>query len=83
MLILLTTSCVKEERFRSVEKHVLKQYQYKKRKDILIYGDSNVDVIRRTRFIDGAVYKSYKGKSSKNIPIPYEVNTEIKWYFFV
>ena len=80
-LPLLSTSCIKEERFRSIEHHLLNQKP--KNKDIiLIYGDSNVDVLKRTKNIKNARYKSYKGKGVKNIPIINEIDTDIKFVFF-
>jgi hypothetical protein len=79
-LLIVTSSCIKEERFISVEHHILSQKS--KTKDIIIYGDSNVDVLKRTKNIKNAIYKSFKGKGVNNIPIVNELDRDIKFVFF-
>lgn len=81
ILFLSLTSCIKEEKLRSVEKHIL-QNSYENTKNILIYGDSNVEVLRKTNTLPNSRYKSFKGKGIKNIPLIDERDDKIEWVYF-
>ena len=80
-LFLSLTSCIKEDKLRSVEKYILEK-SYENTKNILIYGDSNVEVLKKTNRLPNYIYKSFKGKGIKNIPLMDEIDDKIEWVYF-
>ena len=82
-ILLFITSCIKEDKLRSIEKYLVKKQEVSIAMDtILLYGDSNAGVLKGR--LKNAIIDSYPGKASTNIPLTkYRSNNVSSVFFFI